>query len=101
LLCRKPVAKATGRYELVFAGRVDRQRPMSENTINKCFADMGYKGRLTGHGLTEELLVLPRPKDVFSKRKGRNVALPETHRSTLRGLDARGPYRSWIATGAA
>jgi integrase len=46
----RKIEAMTGRYELVFAGRVDRQRPMSENTINKCFADMGYKGRLTGHG---------------------------------------------------
>jgi integrase len=46
----RKIEAITGRYELVFAGRVDRQRPMSENTINKCFADMGYKGRLTGHG---------------------------------------------------
>jgi integrase len=23
---------------------------MSENTINKCLADLGYKGRQTGHG---------------------------------------------------
>lgn len=40
----------TGTYELVFAGRVDRNRPMSENTVNKFFADIGYKDRQTGHG---------------------------------------------------
>lgn len=40
----------TGRFDLVFAGRNDPKRPMSENTINKCLADMGYKGRQTGHG---------------------------------------------------
>ncbi|WP_312600826.1 tyrosine-type recombinase/integrase [Pseudomonas luteola] len=40
----------TGRYELIFAGRNDPRRPMSENTVNKCLADLGYKDRQTGHG---------------------------------------------------
>jgi integrase len=40
----------TGHFDLVFAGRNDPKRPMSENTINKCLADLGYKGRQTGHG---------------------------------------------------
>jgi len=40
----------TGSYELVFAGRNDAQRPMSENTVNKCLAELGYKDRQTGHG---------------------------------------------------
>lgn len=40
----------TGGFDLVFAGRVDPKRPMSENTINKCLADLGYKNRQTGHG---------------------------------------------------
>lgn len=40
----------TGKLDLVFAGRNDPKRPMSENTINKCLADLGYKGRQTGHG---------------------------------------------------
>ncbi|MFG0721892.1 tyrosine-type recombinase/integrase [Pseudomonas sp. GLN_6] len=40
----------TGRYPLVFAGRNSTSRPMSENTVNKALADVGYKGRQTGHG---------------------------------------------------
>jgi len=40
----------TGKFDLVFAGRNDPKRPMSENTINKCLSDLGYKGRQTGHG---------------------------------------------------
>jgi len=39
----------------VFAGRVDPKRPMSENTINKCLADLGYKDRQTGHGFRHML----------------------------------------------
>lgn len=45
----------TGRFDLVFAGRNDPKRPMSENTINKCLADLGYKGRQTGHGFRHML----------------------------------------------
>lgn len=40
----------TGRFDFVFVGRNNPKRPMSENTINKCLADMGYKDRQTGHG---------------------------------------------------
>lgn len=40
----------TGSYRLVFAGRNDPNRPMSENTVNKMLGDAGYKGRQTGHG---------------------------------------------------
>ncbi len=40
----------TGRYALVFAGRNDPARPMSENTLNKTFGNLGYKGKQTGHG---------------------------------------------------
>lgn len=45
----------TGNYDLVFAGRVDPKRCMSENTINKCLADLGYKNRQTGHGFRHML----------------------------------------------
>lgn len=40
----------TGTYSLVFPGRNDRTRPMSENTVNKALSTMGYEGRQTGHG---------------------------------------------------
>jgi integrase len=40
----------TGRNDLVFAGRNDPNRPMSENTVNKCLSDLGFKGQQTGHG---------------------------------------------------
>lgn len=40
----------TGSYPLVFPGRNDRSRPMSENTVNKVLSVMGYEDRQTGHG---------------------------------------------------
>ncbi|MBY0233840.1 MAG: tyrosine-type recombinase/integrase, partial [Burkholderiaceae bacterium] len=46
----RQLQEVTGGYALVFAGRNNTSRPMSENTINKALADTGYKGRQTGHG---------------------------------------------------
>tara|TARA_R110000868_G_scaffold373033_2_gene636991 strand:- start:8015 stop:9241 length:1227 start_codon:yes stop_codon:yes gene_type:complete len=46
----RQLQEVTGQYELLFAGRNNTSRPMSENTINKALADVGYKGRQTGHG---------------------------------------------------
>lgn len=46
----RQLQEITGAYELVFAGRNNSTRPMSENTVNKALADAGYKGRQTGHG---------------------------------------------------
>ena len=46
----RQLQEVTGQYELLFAGRNNTSRPMSENTINKALADVGYKDRQTGHG---------------------------------------------------
>lgn len=51
----REIAVLTGHCDLVFAGRNDPKRPMSENTINKCLAELGYKGRQTGHGFRHML----------------------------------------------
>ncbi len=40
----------TGTSPLLFPSRDDRERPMSENTVNVAFARIGYKGKQTGHG---------------------------------------------------
>lgn len=40
----------TGHLSLLFPSRDDREKPMSENTINTAFSRIGYKGRQTGHG---------------------------------------------------
>jgi integrase len=40
----------TGSYPIAFPGRNNRERPQSENTINKALHQIGYEGRQTGHG---------------------------------------------------
>ncbi len=40
----------TGNSRLVLPSSVNRDRPISENTVIYALARMGYKGRMTGHG---------------------------------------------------
>ncbi|MBA4285262.1 MAG: integrase [Xanthomonadaceae bacterium] len=40
----------TGTSPLLFPSRDNRERPMSENTVNVAIARIGYKGKQTGHG---------------------------------------------------
>ncbi|WP_261158588.1 tyrosine-type recombinase/integrase [Serratia liquefaciens] len=40
----------TGRYSLLFPGRNDARKPISEASINKVIKMLGYHGRATGHG---------------------------------------------------
>ena len=46
----KKLHMITGNYSLVFPGRNDARKPMSEASINKVIKLLGYHGRLTGHG---------------------------------------------------
>ncbi|WNN51275.1 integrase arm-type DNA-binding domain-containing protein [Hafnia alvei] len=46
----KKLKVISGDYTLVFPGRNDVRKPMSEATINKVIKMIGYHGRLTGHG---------------------------------------------------
>ncbi|MEF9901490.1 MAG: integrase arm-type DNA-binding domain-containing protein [Pseudomonas sp.] len=47
----KRVHQLTGRYRLLIAGRNDPRKPISDGTVNSAVSRMGYKGRLTGHGI--------------------------------------------------
>ncbi|EAA9929225.1 integrase, partial [Salmonella enterica] len=40
----------TGRFRLLFPGRNDVNRPISEATVNKVLKILGYRGKATGHG---------------------------------------------------
>jgi integrase len=46
----KALKMLTGRGKLVFPGDLDKNKPMSNNTILKALERMGYKGIMTGHG---------------------------------------------------
>lgn len=47
----REVLQMTGRCKLLFTGRNDPSKVMSENTINVAIKRMGYEGKLTGHGI--------------------------------------------------
>lgn len=40
----------TGRNQYLFPGQGQKLPVLSENTLNKCLASIGYKGKFTGHG---------------------------------------------------
>lgn len=41
----------SGEHDLMFPSLTDPAQPISENTIIACIYRMGYKGRMTGHGM--------------------------------------------------
>ncbi|WP_165729640.1 tyrosine-type recombinase/integrase [Enterobacter hormaechei] len=45
----------TGNYRYVFPGRNDPNKPMSEASINQVIKNIGYGGKLTGHGFRHSL----------------------------------------------
>jgi integrase len=46
----REIQAVTGRYNLVFPGRNDITKPMSEASINQVLKRIGYHGKATGHG---------------------------------------------------
>lgn len=48
--CLEELREISGNYDLVFPGRNNINKPMSENTILYALYRMGYHGRATGHG---------------------------------------------------
>jgi integrase len=46
----KKQREISGRFELVFPGERNRQKPISENTLGFALYRMGYKNRATAHG---------------------------------------------------
>jgi len=47
----KELQRQTRSYELLLPGCHDPSKTLSENTLNQAIQRMGYKGRLTGHGI--------------------------------------------------
>lgn len=47
----KRVHKLTGSYRVLIAGRNDPRKSISNGTVNSAISRMGYKSRLTGHGM--------------------------------------------------
>lgn len=75
----------TGNYPLMFPGRNDPSKCMSEASINQVFKRIGYAGRVTGHGFRHTM-------STILHEKGFNSAWIETQLAHLDKNAIRGIY---------
>ncbi|ENU3989666.1 tyrosine-type recombinase/integrase [Enterobacter hormaechei] len=96
------IREITGRYPLMFPGRNDPRKTMSEASINQVFKRIGYAGKVTGHGFRHTM-------STILHEQGYNTAWIETQlahidKNTVRGtynhaqyLDGRREMLQWYA----
>ncbi len=92
----------TGQYPLMFPGRNDPGKPMSDAAINQVFKRIGYNGKVTGHGFRHTM-------STILHEQGYNTAwieaqLAHADKNTIRGtynhaqyLDGRRKMLQWYA----
>ncbi len=92
----------TGQFPLLFPGRNDPSKTMSETSINQVFKRIGYTGRVTGHGFRHTM-------STVLHEQGYNTAWIETQlahvdKNAIRGtynhaqyLDGRREMLQWYA----
>ncbi|EHP0636995.1 tyrosine-type recombinase/integrase [Citrobacter koseri] len=92
----------TGQFPLLFPGRNDPSKTMSEASINQVFKRIGYTGRVTGHGFRHTM-------STILHEQGYNTAWIETQlahvdKNAIRGtynhaqyLDGRREMLQWYA----
>ncbi|MGQ9450681.1 tyrosine-type recombinase/integrase [Leclercia sp. TB492] len=79
------IRQMTGRYPLIFPGRNDPRKTMSEASINQVFKRIGYTGRVTGHGFRHTL-------STILHEQGYNTAWIETQLAHVDKNSIRGTY---------
>lgn len=75
----------TGNFHLMFLGRNDPSKTMSEASINQVFKRIGYTGRVTGHGFRHTM-------STVLHEQGYNTAWIETQLAHLDKNAIRGTY---------
>ena len=75
----------TGRYPLVFPGRNDPRKSISEASINQVFKRIGYAGKVTGHGFRHTM-------STILHEQGYNTAWIETQLAHVDKNNIRGTY---------
>lgn len=75
----------SGHYPLVFPGRNDPRKTMSEASINQVFKRIGYTGRVTGHGFRHTM-------STILHEEGFNTAWIETQLAHVDKNAIRGTY---------
>lgn len=98
----REIQTITGRYNLVFPGRNDITKPMSEASINQVLKRIGYNGKATGHGFRHTM-------NTIFHEQGYNTAwielqLAHVDKNTIRGtynhaqyLEQRREMLQWYA----
>lgn len=86
----KSLKELTGNYPLMFPGRNDPSKFMSEASINQVFKRIGYAGRVTGHGFRHTM-------STILHEKGFNSAWIETQlahsdKNSIRGIYNHAQY---------
>ncbi|MBD8369408.1 tyrosine-type recombinase/integrase [Klebsiella pneumoniae] len=75
----------SGQYPLVFPGRNDPRKTMSETSINQVFKRIGYTGKVTGHGFRHTM-------STILHEEGFNTAWIETQLAHVDKNAIRGTY---------
>ncbi|HBT1975942.1 tyrosine-type recombinase/integrase [Klebsiella quasipneumoniae] len=75
----------SGQYPLVFPGRNDPRKTMSEASINQVFKRIGYTGKVTGHGFRHTM-------STILHEEGFNMAWIETQLAHVEKNAIRGTY---------
>ena len=75
----------TGQFPLLFPGRNDPSKTMSEASINQVFKRIGYTGRVTGHGFRHTM-------STVLHEQGYNTAWIETQLAHVDKNAVRGTY---------
>ncbi len=98
----RELQKFTGQYPLVFPGRNDVNKPISEATVNKVLHILGYQGKATGHGFRHTM-------STILHEQGFNTAwiemqLAHVDKNSIRGtynhaqyLESRREMMQWYA----
>lgn len=74
----------TGYYPLLFPGRNDVRKPISEASINKVIEKIGYKGRLIGHGFRHMMSTILHEKGFDSAWI--ELQLAHVDKNSIRGI---------------
>ncbi|MEQ9998738.1 tyrosine-type recombinase/integrase [Pectobacterium versatile] len=85
LILLRQLQEMTGRFKLVFPGRNDSTKPMSEASINQVIKRIGYHGRSTGHGFRHTM-------STILHEQGYNTAWIETQLAHVDKNSIRGTY---------
>lgn len=74
----------SGNYSLLFPGRNDARKPISDASINKVIAKIGYKERLTGHGFRHMMSTILHEKGFDSAWI--ELQLAHVDKNSIRGI---------------